>query len=430
MHRAIRHLCVRVATLALIGFLVAPSVFAIGVQPLRTEITVDPGRTATATIKVINSEKRAITAKPSIEIYTKNDLQGYPVREELKAGDPRDIRDWIHFSPETVSLPADSEASVTVTVTAPKNAAPGGRYASVVYEEETAPSTEKVTIVPRVASLLLVTVSGPEKRSGTLKSFTTNTVAGGQPFSFGVTFANTGNIHLKPTGTITLFDGETQLKGIAKYLDPQTNTTVVADAIPVNLAGGNVLPESERVFTVPWTEGVTAGSYTAKLSLMYAANSKPLTAETKFALHPKVEASEFKLIDDPKLGKLFSVILKNTGTTNEQLAGMITVTNDFEYKVAEITLPNDANTEIKVGAEKALTIPWLAAGKSIPAGSYTATLAATYGPTKTPLELTTTFGNAGSWIDAINWPTVGVGALVVAIVVSGGLFARQRFGKR
>jgi P pilus assembly chaperone PapD len=108
-------------------FLNLATASAIGIKPLRIELTIDPGNSATATLRVINSEANDLTLKPEVVIYTKNDEKGFPVAEELAANDPANIRSWITFEDSQIELLANSEKAVNFTVTVPKDAAQIGR---------------------------------------------------------------------------------------------------------------------------------------------------------------------------------------------------------------------------------------------------------------------------------------------------------------
>jgi hypothetical protein len=67
---------------------------------------------------------------------------------------------------------------------------------------------------------------------------------------------NDGNIHIKPTGKIFLYDGDNLLSRIGKQTIMDENGVYigekVVDFLPVNDDGGNVLPDTERVFSANW----------------------------------------------------------------------------------------------------------------------------------------------------------------------------------
>lgn len=98
-------------------------------------------------------------------------------------------------------------------------------------------------------------------------------------------FQNSGTVHLKPQGVIRV----TNMFG---------GTSAV---IPVNAAGGNVLPDSNRVYSAKWQKAELPenaselvkewknfgfGPYTATLILNYGETNQVVSAETSFWVMP------------------------------------------------------------------------------------------------------------------------------------------------
>ncbi|MDD3066983.1 MAG: hypothetical protein PHO48_04115 [Candidatus Gracilibacteria bacterium] len=398
---------------------------AIGIKPLRVELTIDPGNSATATLRVINSEATALQLKPEVVIYTKNDEKGFPVAEELAADNPANIRSWFTFEDSQIDLPANSEKEVNFTVTVPKDAAAGGRYASVMYiaagESENKGNLQVNTAVP---SLILLTVTGNQIQTGSFENFALRdtVLAGDIPLAFNLAFKNTGNIHAKPSGSVAIFDQQTgkQLTSIARYNNPATGESVVADTIPINLNGGNVLPGSPRIFEVAWNENIISGKFTAKASLGYAKDKSPLLKSVSFEIAEDLQTSNFQFIQTDN-SAYFQITATNNGNVNEKLTGKVKVTNEFETVVAAPKIPEDS-AYIKPGETVTIQIPWLS--KALPAGSYTAELLAEYGFAKTPVTAKTTFSSSGDNL----FIYAGIGGGVV-IILAGGFFA-YRLGRR
>ncbi|MDD3793869.1 MAG: hypothetical protein PHI37_03595 [Candidatus Gracilibacteria bacterium] len=74
---------------------------------------------------------------------------------------------------------------------------------------------------------------------------------------FEIPFSNEGNTHIKPTGKITLVDENgNNIKGVGKEIIKNDMGTImgekIVDYIPVNDNGGNVLPETTRIFKSEW----------------------------------------------------------------------------------------------------------------------------------------------------------------------------------
>jgi len=398
---------------------------AIGIKPLRVELTIDPGNSATTTLRIINSEATALKLRPEVVIYTKNDEKGFPVAEELAADNPENIQSWFSFEDSQIDLPANSEKAVNFTVTVPKDAAAGGRYASVMYIAAGESGSEgNLQINTAVPSLILLTVAGNQIQTGNLENFALkDAVLFGDSFpTFNLTFQNTGNIHTKPSGSVAIFEKETgkQLTSIARYTNPATGESVVADTIPINLSGGNVLPGSPRIFEAAWNENIASGNFTAKASLSYAKDKSPLTKSVDFEIAEDLQTSNFQFIQTAD-SAYFQITATNNGNVNEKLIGKVKVTNEFESIVAAPKIPEDS-AYIKPGETVTIQIPWLS--KALPAGDYTAELLAEYGFAKTPVTAKASFSSAGD--NTLLYAGIGGG---VALFLAGGFFA-YRLGRR
>ncbi len=408
---------------ALSFLLYASSALAVGVKPLRTELTIDPGSSATATIKVINSENKQVTVKPEIDVYVANDLDGYPENIDLEENDPRNIEKWIQFGEEEITLEANSEKETTFTVTVPEGAEPGGRYASILYEP-VVEDTEGVQVRSRVASLILIQVTGEEILTGELDEFSLyeDKLYSDQAVTLAVNFKNTGNIHSKPVGEIALYNesGE-KLEEVARYKDPETGKEVVADEIPVNINGGNVLPGSARVFRPTWSENIAEGKYTAKLNLAYGNEEDMLTSELDFDTSSDLSVESFKLMTENG-SAYFAIEFKNSGKVYEKPVGAIEVFNEYNAPVVKIDLPEDMEYVVP-GSSETVKIDWLE-GKEVPEGEYTAKLALKYGLTGEELTSEATFtgaeaaGTAKSFLQTPKGMAVaGLAVLILLVVV-------------
>ncbi|MDD2907687.1 MAG: hypothetical protein PHH98_03525 [Candidatus Gracilibacteria bacterium] len=74
---------------------------------------------------------------------------------------------------------------------------------------------------------------------------------------FGIPFNNDGNTHIKPTGKITLVDENgNPIKGVGKEIILNDEGAVIGekivDYLPINDNGGNILPNTQRIFESEW----------------------------------------------------------------------------------------------------------------------------------------------------------------------------------
>jgi len=397
---------------------------AVGVKPLRTELTIEPGESAIATIRVINDEDINLRAKAELEIYTKNDAEGFPVVETISDDHPMNIRSWIGFSDPIVSLEPKSEKEVSFKVTIPEDAEPGGRYASIVYAPIEDEVGDNVQIRARVASLILITVAGEEKHEGIIKTFGPK---GGKFYNdqqpiFVAEFLNEGNVHLKPRGGISLFDPENhQLSKIAHYVNVVTGEDILSDEIPINFFGGNVLPGSFRNFEGEWNKNIRSGKYVAKLKFQYAIDKPIIERDIEVNLNDEISIDDFQLVKTAEAAD-FTVTITNTGNVYERLIGNVEVRNNYDKVVATPVIPEDAEYVVP-GETATITIPWLS--KEIPDGRYTAKLIANYGFDKISIEAGTKFS-----IGRDSRIMIFVGIAIAIVIVIGVDFMLRRKKKK
>ncbi|HXH26365.1 MAG TPA: hypothetical protein VNG90_00555, partial [Candidatus Acidoferrum sp.] len=192
------------------------------------------------------------------------------------------LRQWIASSDPFI-LKSKQTKTLLFPITVPANAEPGGHYA-VIRFTGTAPELEStgVSLSASLGSLVLLTVSGNIKTQAAVASFYTDDLTHAKssffetgPINFITRIQNTGNIHVEPTGTISVINmfgrsvGSIRVNG-----DPSD---------PANLPR-NVLPQSIRRFDETFPSVWLLGRYTAKLDLVYA--GKTLTATTTFWVIP------------------------------------------------------------------------------------------------------------------------------------------------
>jgi hypothetical protein len=271
-----------------------------GISPIRDEFSVTPGSSTKRTIKFYNN-----SASPSLVYITSEDcVQGenYGAPKcRAYAGtwvsDPDHASTWISIDwADRFTVPARSEKIVSYTVNVPSNATPGWHYGAVFFNNPWQWSTgNSVDMVRRIGMLYLLNVPGniivdtelgdilidiPNLNSAPdiwdrLKNNIGDTTAWNDiwgelnPFwekpvlsktdlqiSLNIPVQNSGNIHIKPTGKIFIYDGEVMLTRIGKESIVDENGVYkgekIVDYLPINDEGGNVLPDSERIFHIDW----------------------------------------------------------------------------------------------------------------------------------------------------------------------------------
>lgn len=228
--------------------------FIIG--PGKTEISLEPGETATRVITVTNRTGETNTFDIELEDFTA--ASGTTDTVDL-LGDqrgPASLVDLLNPEVTEFTLEQGEEIEFQVEVTAPEGAEPGGRYGAVIISnapDESESGTARVTT--RLASLFLVRIEGDVTESGQLSDFrmagpSSVFLDSSGPEQFEILFENTGNVHLTPYGQV-----------IIKNMFGQTVDTIGIDAY-------FALPDSTRYRAIESNDsGFRIGRYTANLQL-------------------------------------------------------------------------------------------------------------------------------------------------------------------
>jgi hypothetical protein len=226
-------------------------------EPGKIEIYLNPGesvvKNVAVTSRINRKQKFRITTEDFIGsqnpetpvVLLGNDKSPYSFKDNLKP----DVKDF--------SLDLGQKIEIPVTVTAPKDAQPGGFYSSVIVssvpDNNPDGSAAGTRLISRVGVLFFVRVNGDVKESGSLEEMrVTGPRLGflqGGPLSFEMLFRNSGNIHLVPYGVITV----TNIFG-------QKVTELPVDAY-------FALPNSLRYRQVTWPKEFLFGYYKAHLEM-------------------------------------------------------------------------------------------------------------------------------------------------------------------
>jgi hypothetical protein len=260
----------------------APAGQALEIAPPVITLTVNPGQTTKVQIFLRNISSSDLIVSNQINDFVAGGQDGTPkLLLEDKSNNPYTLKTWVGALPNLTLVPKEIK-SLTATITVPANAAPGGHYGVIRFTGTPAGlSGTGVSLSASLGALMLVTVNGNVSEGLSVQEFSVN--HGGKsgslfeslPLQFVEKFKNTGNVHVKPTGHVTI----TNMFG-----------KKVA-AVNVNLPPGNVLPQSVRKFDQPLDKTVLGnkklfGRYNAKLNVTYGTNAKVLTASLTFWVIP------------------------------------------------------------------------------------------------------------------------------------------------
>jgi len=181
------------------------------------------------------------------------------------------LASWIFVDQEESVIPAKGSRNYTFQINVPLNAEPGGHFGSLVFRTIPSESLESTgaTLAQEIGSLILVRVAGTTSEAAVIESFAPSAPL----FEFGpvnllTRVKNTGNVHLKPQGTIS----------ISNIFGQQIAT--------VPLDSKNVLPGAIRRLESSWDTKWRLGYYTATLVMFYGQDNTQTAAITNFTIIP------------------------------------------------------------------------------------------------------------------------------------------------
>jgi len=240
------------------------------ISPLTFEFNANPGDNLENKIKVSNPTKSTISVKMEIEDFTAYGELG-EVRVQEQEDETYSLKKWVKTSPSEFTLKPGEGRFITFAIGIPKNAEPGGKYGSVLATITGAVGAEEsgVAIAQKVGALVLLSVSGEIKEELNIKEFSAPKFSERGPITFTIRFENTGTIHERPRGLVTITNIFNQ--EIANVEFPQQN----------------VIPGAIRRVEAEWNEHwLWGGRYTANLVASYGSQNITISGITTFWAFP------------------------------------------------------------------------------------------------------------------------------------------------
>lgn len=259
--------------LSLVGYMPAMAQgngTAIKVSPvLFDELTAAPGEQLSGQVTLSNPGDTETVLYPTSQNFLPDTESEEGIPSLTENDTPYGMKDWISFDQNSVSLAPGASDTIKFFINVPANANPGGRYGSMLFSTkapEGTPETTSLKVESAVNTLVLLKVSGNVTEAGNVVEFSTKGLDDQGKVDFSLRFANTGNIHFKPKGMIT----------ITNWLG-----STVAE---VELEGENVLPDSIRNMVTTWEpQGTLFGKYTATVNGTFGSSNTQFTEQTSFS---------------------------------------------------------------------------------------------------------------------------------------------------
>lgn len=241
-------------TLASFGSLVAPASVAaqetampkLGIKPVDSAgaffaETLEPGEQKELTVELANTGEEDVDALTyAADVYTLvNGGLGVRLSGEPISG----ATTWIDYPTSAMALPKGEGKEVTFTLSVPDDAQPGEYVTSLVVQNAEAVQSDgdlKVDQILRQAIAIAITVPGDERPTLEIGAATYQR----DPLidSLVIEIRNTGNVHLKPAGTIDIVDAAgTTVFNEAIGMDSvyAGTTTTIQLGIPAPFAPGD-----------------------------------------------------------------------------------------------------------------------------------------------------------------------------------------------
>lgn len=245
---------------------------SITVTPPSFELYANPGESITEKIRVRNESDSANSYQVVVEDFKAVGEEGSIDLVDDQSNTSFSLAKWVVPEPKNFSIEPGQEKEVIFSINVPKDAEPGGHYASILVKigSENAPGGA-AAVSSRVGSLLLLRVSGNVREEAVVESFKANkSYFDKGPVTFELRLKNNGNNHVRPKGTIVI----TNMFG--------------QKVTEVSLNGLNVLPGAIRKMDTKWSfTALLANRYTATLVATYGQQNKSLSASTSFVIFPK-----------------------------------------------------------------------------------------------------------------------------------------------
>lgn len=241
------------------------------VSPLRSDITLDPGASGIVKTYVTNLTKNTVVLKAIENDFVAGDEKGTPsiILDENSYAPSHSLKRFM-VPLQNVTVAAGATQEVDVHIAVPKTAQAGGYYGAIRFAPAGVAS-EQIALSSSVASLVLLTVSGPTVEQLTLTNFdiqqnggTASNFRTPDNLSLLIRFQNKGNIQEEPFGQINVQKGK-KVVYTANFNQDQPRD--------------NVLPDSARRWNVPIKNLGKFGKYTVSGTFGYGSKGQTINIE-------------------------------------------------------------------------------------------------------------------------------------------------------
>lgn len=249
------------------------------VSPVRTDVEVQPGKSATVDVIITNLTNKPITVTPVLNDFVAGDERGTPalILDAEKFAPTHSLKRFL--APlKDVAIRANESVAVKVTINVPMNAQAGGYFGAVRFAPTTPDSGGQVNASTSVASIILLTVSGDPLEKLDLTNFdirqrgkTATFFGDSRDLELALRFKNTGSIQEGPFGKIAVKNG---------------NKVVYEKDFNSDLPKDVILPDSARRWDEPLKNIGEFGYYTVTATFTYGKKNQTIQIDKSFWVIP------------------------------------------------------------------------------------------------------------------------------------------------
>lgn len=205
--------------------------------PTLFDLSSDPGKTIKNKIRLRNNSEEAVTLQLELKKLAPKGDQGDAAINDFE--DTDEHKNWVEFDVEPFTAPPREWIDIPFEIAIPEEAIFAYYWAFYLTPAELDAATDNSNqLTGALAIPVLLRINSTDANvEGAITEFKTDKAFYEYvPVKFGLTYSNSGNVHVKPVGNIFIKDWKGK----------------EVEVLKINEGAGNVLPESIRKFESIW----------------------------------------------------------------------------------------------------------------------------------------------------------------------------------
>lgn len=231
---------------------------ALSASPAILETVLELDKTTITSVTIQNNTNFPLPIKGSVSAFLSTEV----INEENK--DTFNASRWFSLEPTDFILQPNELKKIQVTINPPKDAEPGGHYATIYFRPlipQDAVSTGSTISLARIGILAMIIVPGDIETELTGSPVSAPIWSSFGPIKFWSTLNNNGSVHLLPKSNLTI-----------KNIWGQTVAELKSDPTIV-------LPHTTKENNFVWDKKLGFGPYHATLTTTYGTDEKPIVSD-------------------------------------------------------------------------------------------------------------------------------------------------------